>query len=63
LLVIKSGIENKREIAKKLYRNMIGTGAGVDFIVETPEILEEYKNAIGLVYKYALQEGKVVYGS
>ena len=61
LLIIKSGIENKREICKKLYRNMLGTNASVDIILEKPEIIEKYKNSVGFIYKFALKEGKVVY--
>jgi predicted nucleotidyltransferase len=61
LLVIKSGLENKREISKKLYRNMLGTNASVDIILEKPEVVERYKEAAGFIYKFALQEGKIVY--
>ena len=61
LLVIKSNIENKRELNKKLYRNMLGTNASVDIILESPEVIEEYKDAVGFIYKFALNEGKVVY--
>jgi uncharacterized protein len=61
LLIIKSGIENKRETIKKLYRNMLGTGASVDILLEKPEIVEKYKDSIGFIYKFALTEGRVVY--
>lgn len=61
LLIIKSGIENKREISKKIYRNMLGTNASVDIILEKPEIVEEYKDAVGFIYRFALKEGKIVY--
>lgn len=61
ILVIKSGIENKREITKKLYRNMLGTNASVDIILEKPEVIEKYKDSVGFIYKFALKEGKVVY--
>ena len=61
ILVIKSGIENKREITKKLYRNMLGTNASVDIILENAEIVEKYKDSIGYIYKFALKQGKIVY--
>jgi predicted nucleotidyltransferase len=61
LLIIKSDIKNKRELNKKLYRNMLGTNASVDIILETSEIIEEYKDSVGFIYKFALNEGKVVY--
>jgi predicted nucleotidyltransferase len=62
ILIIKSGIENKREIAKKLYRNMLGTNASVDFVIENPETIEKYKDYSGFIYKFILKEGKVIYG-
>ncbi len=61
LLVIKSNIENKRELNKKLYRNMLGTNASVDIILETPEMIENCKDYVGFIYKFALNEGKIVY--
>lgn len=61
LLIVISDITNKRELSKKLYRNMIGTKACVDIIVEVPEVIEKYKNSPGYIYKQILKEGKVVY--
>ncbi len=61
LLIIKSGIENKRETVKQLYRSMLGTGASVDILLEKPEIVEKYKDSVGYIYKFALNEGRVVY--
>jgi hypothetical protein len=41
--------------------NLIGVGQAVDVIVVTPEDIERYRNAIGLVIEPALKEGKTVY--
>ena len=62
ILVIKSGIKNKREISRKIYRNMLGTNASVDILVELPEIIEKYKDSVGYIYKQILKEGKIIYG-
>lgn len=62
ILIVKSGIENKREISRKIYRNLLGTNASVDIIIELPEIIEKYKNSVGYIYKNILQEGKIIYG-
>lgn len=62
ILIITPGIQNKREISKKIYRNLLGTNASVDIIIEVPEIIEKYKNSVGYIYKNILQEGKIIYG-
>jgi len=40
---------------------MRGIAAPVDLIVATPEDLERHKDTIGLIYRSALKEGKVIY--
>lgn len=60
LLVVKSGV-HRRRLAQKIYMNLFGVGQSVDVIVLTPEDIERYRNAIGLIIEPALREGKVVY--
>jgi predicted nucleotidyltransferase len=60
LLVVKSGV-HRRRLAQTIYMNLIGVGQAVDVIVVTPEDIERYRNAIGLVIEPALKEGKTVY--
>lgn len=62
ILVIKTGIENERYIAKKLYRNMLGVNVGVDIIVKTPEGVEKSTQRFVSVVKEALEEGIIIYG-
>jgi uncharacterized protein len=62
ILIIKSGIKNKREISKRIYRNLLGTNASVDIIIEVPEVIDKYKDTVGYIYKNILQEGKIIYG-
>jgi len=60
LLVIKSGV-HRRKLAQEIYKKLFGIDYPVDIIVVTPEDIENYKDAIGLIIATVLQEGKVVY--
>ena len=60
LLVVKSGA-HRRHLAQAIYQNLIGVGFPVDVVVVTPEDIERYGEAIGLVLEPALREGRVVY--
>ena len=60
-LVIKSGEYSRRELTGKVYRRMFGLGYPCDFIVTTPEWVEQYKDKTFLIYFPALQEGVEVY--
>jgi predicted nucleotidyltransferase len=61
-LVIKS-CKNRRKTARKIRRRLIGIGIPKDIIVATPEDIERYKDTIGLIYRPALKEGKVLYAA
>jgi predicted nucleotidyltransferase len=60
LLVIKSGV-HRRKTAQSIYQRLIGLSQSVDIIVVTPEDIERYEDAIGLVIGPAIREGKVIY--
>lgn len=60
LLVVKSGV-HRRRLAQAIYIKLLGVGCPVDVIVVTPEDIERYRNAIGLIIGPVLKEGKVVY--
>ena len=62
LLVIKS-CRNRRKTARAIRRKLIGIGIAKDVIVATPEDIERYKDTIGLIYRPALTEGKVIYAA
>jgi len=61
MLVVKSGGVHRRKLAQEIYMSLLGVGHPVDVVVVTPEDLERYKDSIGLIYRTALQEGKVIY--
>ncbi len=60
LLIVRADV-HRRQLAQRLYRELIGVGQAVDIVVATPSDLEQYGDSIGLVYRPALQEGRVVY--
>lgn len=60
LLVVKSGV-HRRELAARLYRELADLPVPKDIIVATPEDLERHRDTVGLVYRVALREGRVVY--
>jgi predicted nucleotidyltransferase len=62
LLVVKSNV-HRRAIAQMIERSLIGINVPTDVIVATPEDLELYKDTIGLIYRPALKEGRVVYAA
>ena len=62
LLVIKSGA-HRRRTAQSIYANLFGIGQGVVIIVVTPEDIEMYHSALGLIIGPALEQGKVIYDS
>jgi predicted nucleotidyltransferase len=61
LMVVKSGVAHRGRLTGDIYMNLIGVGQAVDVIVVTPEDIERYRDAIGLVIKPALREGRTVY--
>lgn len=60
LLVVRDGV-HRRELAGRIYRNLVGVGSAVDVTVVTPEDLERYRDSHALIVKPALREGSVVY--
>lgn len=60
LLVIKRGA-HRRRLAQEIYMNLYGVGQAVDVVVVTPEDVEQYQDAIGLVVEPALREGRTIY--
>lgn len=63
LLVIKSGRYHRGRLTDAIYRSLIGVGQAVDVVVVTPEDVDRYRDALGLVIAPALREGRVVYAA
>jgi predicted nucleotidyltransferase len=62
LIVMPDGI-HKRQTAQYLYKVLAETGSSVDILVTEKSDLEKYKTNIGLIYKTALEEGKILYAA
>jgi predicted nucleotidyltransferase len=62
LLVVKANV-HRRQLAKRIYRHLIGVGHAVDVIVVTPEDIERYRDSHAFIIAPALREGKVVYAA
>ncbi len=62
LLVVKANA-HRRQLAKQIYRHLVGVGQAVALIVVTPDDLERYRDSHALVIAPALREGKVVYAA
>jgi uncharacterized protein len=63
LLVIKPGRYHRGRLTDPIYRSLIGVGQAVDVVVVTPEDVDRYRDALGLVIAPALREGRVVYAA
>ena len=62
LLVIKSGV-HRRKTAWTIRQSLRGIDIPKDVIVATQEDIDRHKDTIGLIYRPALQEGKVIYAA
>lgn len=61
LLVIKRGEFHHIELAQRIYRALGTREIAVDITVATPEEVEKYRDAYGLVLYSALREGRLIY--
>lgn len=60
LLIIKEG-GDALDLMGRTYMRLHGVGTAVDALVVSPEDVERYKNSHALVFRPALQEGRVIY--
>ena len=60
-LVIKSGRYNARKIAGIIYQRMRGIARSMDFVIVTPQQVEDCKNSPFSIVYPALREGRVLY--
>jgi predicted nucleotidyltransferase len=61
LLVVLPQVENKRESAVAIQRELSDIPIAKDIIITTPSELERFGDMIGLIYRPALREGRVLY--
>jgi predicted nucleotidyltransferase len=63
LLVIKPGRYHRGRLTEEIYRSLIGVGRAVDVVVVTPEDIDRYRDARGLVIAQALRDGWEIYAA
>jgi predicted nucleotidyltransferase len=61
LLVIVRGVKRLREESIRVRRALRGLLVPLDLVLATPEQIDRLGNTSGLIYRSALQEGKVLY--
>jgi len=61
--LVITACDHRRNTARKIRRQLVGISVPIDVIVAKPEDIERYKDTIGLIYRPALREGKVVYAA
>lgn len=62
-ILVVTACDHRRNTARKIRRGLFGIGLPIDIIVAKPEDIERYKDSIGLIYRPALREGKVLYAA
>ena len=62
-MVVVRDVENERQISRRIYRALLErrVGVAVDLVIVDADKLAEHRNTPGLIYRRALQEGKVCY--
>jgi len=61
LMVVKQEPCDRSRLTGEIYRRLHGVGRAVDVLVVTPEQVERYRDAHGLVFAPVLRDGKEVY--
>jgi predicted nucleotidyltransferase len=62
-ILVVTACDHRRNTARKIRRELFGIGVPIDIIVAKPEDIERYRDSIGLIYRPALREGKVLYAA
>ena len=61
LLVVKSGVEAPRQESVRLRRALRGLLIPIDVVVATPQQMQRHRDTIGLIYRQAVREGRILY--
>jgi predicted nucleotidyltransferase len=61
VLVILQRGRRRLRASQKIHMNLYGFSTPVDVVVTTSTSLEKHKDNRGLIYKYALQDGREIY--
>jgi len=61
LLIIKAGVERRRELVTAIHAALRRLGEAFDVMVTTPEEIELYGQSPALIFRDALREGRTLY--
>ncbi len=61
LLVLIEGVVNKRQMAQKLYKELMPFKVAIDLIIETPANYLKYKKEKSFIYYQIDKTGKTIY--
>ena len=60
-LLVVAGGGDRWDLTASTFERLAGVGVPVDAVLVTPADLDRHKDTLGLIYKPALAEGRVVY--
>jgi predicted nucleotidyltransferase len=63
LLVVVPEGSHRRQMARRLYQAVSGEGIPFDLVIATEGDINRYGDRIGLVYRTALKEGRLLYAA
>jgi predicted nucleotidyltransferase len=61
ILVVLDQVESTRTESIRLRRALRGLMYPIDILISTPQQLTRYQDVEGMIYKFALEEGTVIY--
>jgi predicted nucleotidyltransferase len=61
ICILKTGITNRRQLAKQIYCLLYDLNIPFDIIVETPERFKRLKNNRFMIYREIAKHGQVIY--
>jgi len=62
-ILVVAACDHRRNTARKIRRELFGNGVSIDIIVTKPQDIERYRDSLGLIYRLALRDGKVLYAA
>jgi len=62
-ILVVAACDHRRNTARKIRRELFGNGVSIDIIVTKPQDIERYRDSLGLIYRPALRDGKVLYAA
>ena len=60
-ILLVTACDHRRNTARMIRRELFGIGVSIDIVVAKPEDRDRYEDSLGLIYRPALREGKVLY--